>query len=131
MKKTNLKSIALILFAIIMLFTLTACGASKETKENVKNIEISVYDKSGELICEKKIETEDAKLIDALEKTDDLNIVSESSQYGAFITSIKGVAQEDSYFWNYYVNGEYATVGASEYEIKDNDKFEFRLEKFE
>ena len=137
MKKINMKKIGIVLMLVILAIMLTACSgqpkdtSNDETKENVKNIEISVYDKSEELIYEEKIETEEEKLIGALKKIDDLNIVSEPSQYGEFITSIKGVEQGDNYFWNYYVNGEYATVGASEYEVQDNDIFEFRLEKFE
>jgi len=121
-----------------MLLSLTACGTKDNkdnntgtTGENVKSIEISVYDKSGEEIYDKKIETGETKLYDALMKIDDLKIESESSQYGEFITSINGVAQEEDYYWNYYVNGDYASVGVSGYIIKDSDQIKFALEKFE
>jgi len=39
--------------------------------------------------------------------------------------------QEDNYYWNYYINDEYAPVGVSSYKIKENDVYTFKLEKFE
>jgi len=117
-----------------ILFTLTACGTTSNnagtTGENAKNIEVVVYDSTGTKIYDNAAVTDSDKLLDALKGIQNLTIVTEDSQYGAFITSINGIAQDDSHFWNYYVNGEYANVGVSTYEIQNNDKFEFRLEKF-
>ena len=59
-----------------------------------------------------------------------LNVETEDSDYGAYIISIGDLEQGDNYYWNYYVNGEYASVGVSSYEIKNNDVFTFKLEKF-
>lgn len=126
------KIISLILVLMVGTLILVGCSNSKdEVNENLKNIQILVYDKSETLIYDRKIETEETTLLKALEKIDDLKVKTEDSQYGAFITSLKDIKQEDNYYWNYYVNGDYATVGISSYNIKENDKLEFRLEKFE
>ena len=72
-----------------------------------------------------------AYLLDALNSLEDLKVETEDSDYGAYIISISDLEQGDNYYWNYYVNGEYASVGVSSYEIKNNDVFTFKLEKFE
>ena len=126
MKKIT--SILLVLFISIMLV-----GCSNKTDEEITkySIEVSVYDKTNTAIYEEKIETEEKILLDAIKNIKDLKVVTENSEYGAFITSIKGINQEEDYYWNYYINSDYATVGVDSYKIKENDKIEFRLEKFE
>ncbi|MCL2383691.1 MAG: DUF4430 domain-containing protein [Oscillospiraceae bacterium] len=66
-----------------------------------------------------------------LNEIDGLEIESESTPYGAFISAINGEEQGDNYFWLYYVNGDFATVGVENYTVQDNDRIEFRLESFE
>jgi len=43
--------------------------------------------------------------------------------YGVFIAGINGVANNPSTheYWTYSVNGQSATVGADQYELKDGD----------
>ena len=119
----------MLLFISVML---VGCNnTSNETNKNLKSIEISIYDKAEKLIYDEKIETEKKTLLEALKSIEELKIETEDSEYGAFITSIKRIKQEDDYYWNYYVNGEYATAGISSYNVKENDKFKFVLEKFE
>ena len=129
----SIKSIKkLILVMLILLAAVTLVGCSeKKVSNDVFNIGIIVYDKNQNVVYEKEETVNIENLLEALESIDDLKIEKEESQYGAFITSINGIKQEDPYYWNYYVNGDYATVGISSYKINDNDKFEFRLEKFE
>ncbi|MCL2342192.1 MAG: DUF4430 domain-containing protein [Firmicutes bacterium] len=137
MKKTGIISIIAVMM-LGMAVLLSACSAKdgKNTEntavkaENVKNIEVVVYDASGAVIYDNKIATDSDKLLDALKGITDLKIVSEDSQYGAFITSINDIKQDSNHFWNYYINGEYANVGVSAYEVQNNDKIEFRLEEF-
>lgn len=136
MKNSNVKKIVSVL-GIILIITISAIliiinnKTNDEISKNLKNIEILVYDRAEALIYETKAETEEEKLLEALKKIDGLEIESESSEYGEFITSINGQKQEDNYFWNYYINEDYATVGVSQYIIKENDIFKFILEKFE
>jgi hypothetical protein len=131
-KMKNIRKI--ILVALILLGGITIFGCSKQKEDSSEpklNIEIAIYDDNENNVYEKATTTTADTLLKALEEIDDLQIETEESQYGAFIISLQGIEQTDGSFWNYYVNEEYATVGVSSYEIKDNDKFEFRLEKFE
>ncbi|MBQ9827592.1 MAG: DUF4430 domain-containing protein, partial [Lachnospiraceae bacterium] len=105
-----------------------ACGKKEEAGNQ---IQILVYDKENNEIYNETFKTEEKFLGDALAKQEDLEVVTEDSDYGPFITSIKGLAQGDNYYWNYYVNGGYAEVGISQQEIKDGDVYTFKLEKFE
>ena len=111
-----------------MILGLAACGKKEEAGNE---IQILVYDRENSTVYDEKIKTEEKFLGDALAKIDDLEVVTEDSDYGPYIVSIKGLEQGDNYYWNYYVNGEYAQVGVSQQEIKDGDVYTFKLEKFE
>jgi len=126
------KKIFLATLFIFIAFTVSACSnQQEEIKDNLFNIEVKVYDKDENIVYERKTTTTFEILLEALENIDDLILETEDSQFGAFITSINGIIQEGNYFWNYYVNGDYATLGVSSYKINNNDIFEFRLEAFE
>lgn len=57
---------------------------------------------------------------------------TEDSDFGSFVTSIAGVeATDGENFWSFYVNGEFATEGASTYVAKEGDQFEWRLEEIQ
>ena len=51
---------------------------------------------------------------------------------GGFVTSINGISQDEAAnkYWIYYINGEYAPVGASEYIVQDGDEILWKLESF-
>ena len=53
-------------------------------------------------------------------------------EQGGFITSIGGISQDEAAnkYWIYYINGEYAPVGAAEYIIQDGDEILWKLESF-
>lgn len=46
--------------------------------------------------------------------------------YGPYLESINGMGTEqegsDYYYWSFYINGDYSSVGLGSYELKDNDK---------
>ena len=48
--------------------------------------------------------------------------------YGAFITSMCNVANDEinSNYWMFYVNGQEASVGVSNYTVQPNDELEMR-----
>jgi len=125
------KRCLLLLFMAFILFV--GCDKKVEDKksDDKKAVEVIVYDKEKEIVYEKKLETEKSKLSDIIKNIDGLNIESENGQYGEFIVAINNVRQEDGYYWVYYVNDEYATVGVESYSVKNNDKVEFKLESFE
>ena len=132
LKNQKFKVVLMTILVLLTIFSLTGCNKTETISDlPQKNMEVIVYDETGKVVYEKTTTVNANKLLDALEEIEDLIIVSEDSVYGAFITSINDVKQGNNYFWNYYVNGEYATVGVSAYEVQDEDIIEFRLEKFE
>lgn len=46
---------------------------------------------------------------------------------GEFVESIDGVKPDSKHFWAFYVNGVSSNVGASSYNLKNNDKIEWKL----
>lgn len=62
----------------------------------------------------------DASALDALQATD-LDVTIEDGQYGAYVTSVDGLASEGSNGWVYTVNGESAAVSAGDYTLADGD----------
>ena len=123
-----MKRFLALLLAAMMILGLAACG-KKEAAGN--EIQVVVLDKENTTVYDEKVKTEEKFLSDALAKIDGLEVVTEESDYGPYIVSIKGLEQGDNWYWNYYVNGEYAQVGISQQEVKDGDVYTFKLEKFE
>ncbi len=71
-----------------------------------------------------------------LEAANSANLAVKTTYYGEydsiFVDSIGPyVGGDDNRYWQYYVNGEYATVGADKIIIKNGDVIEWRFEKFE
>ena len=96
----------------------------------MKEISIMVYDKDNKEVFNERINTDEQYLSSALEKTENLDIQMQDSEYGKYITSIQGISEGDNYYWSYYINEEYATVGVSNCEIKDGYIYSFKIEEF-
>ena len=125
-------SIILIVAALLSLTGYTQnAPESIPVPSNQLDYQVLVYDRDDSVLYDKQLSTEHEILIDALKEQIDLDVVTVDSQYGEYIVSIKGIEQGDNYYWNYYVNGEYAQVGVSSQKINNNDIYTFRLEKFE
>lgn len=64
-------------------------------------------------------------------KEQEIEVVYEESEYGAYITAIGGYAQsyEDSLYWTFTVNGEMAMEGASYIIPAEGDKVVFTFEE--
>lgn len=135
MNKTIKKVIISITAIILILVTLTIMKNIPRTdlnkEETKKSIIISVFDKNYNNIYKEEIKTSKKYLIDVLEENQKINVVSEDSQYGEYITSIMGIEQGNDYYWSYYIDDEYATTGVSKCEIEENRHYSFKIEKFE
>jgi LPXTG-motif cell wall-anchored protein len=57
-------------------------------------------------------------------------VQTEESQYGKFITGIKGAQAHDSYYWAFYINGISSSVGADSYLVRDGEELTFSLEEW-
>lgn len=64
----------------------------------------------------------------ALELLESTHRVDVSAQ--GFVNAIDGVNPGDHEFWAFYVNGKQAEVGAKEYQTKNGETIEWKLEKF-
>lgn len=51
-------------------------------------------------------------------------------QKDGFVSAINGVSQADGYYWSYYIDNALAEVGAKEYQTKNAETIEWRLEKW-
>lgn len=139
MKKTNkiligtVSAIAIFLVASSIIFINNKNNENTENIENVegKTVTVEVYDKEGNNIYDKTLKTDKKYLIEVLNDEKELEVKTEESEYGAFITSIKGIEQGDNYYWSYYIGEEYAQVGVSSCEVEENKTYNFKIEKFE
>ena len=136
MSKKNRIIIAITIVAIMILGILIYINVSKNnsTKNNInqKNqIVINVFNRENKEIYNNTIETGENYLSDVLETLKDLNIIMEDGQYGKYISSILEIPEGDNYYWNYYINGEYANVGISNCQIEENSVYSFKIEKYE
>lgn len=129
MKKNYLK----VFLLLVMLVIIVGCSKSKTNVVDklANDIKIVVYDKNNKVVYDEEKTTSKKYLLDALKTFDDLKLETETGDYGEYIISINGKKQENNYYWNYYINGEYAPVGVSSYKIKEKDVYTFKLEKFE
>ncbi len=79
--------------------------------------------------------TEDTSLYELMEKLSNEGKISFSGtdygDMGFFIDEINGTKNDDGagLYWIFYVNGNTADVGASDYIIKDGDYIEWKYEK--
>ena len=125
MKKKSI----LTLIVLAMLMVLISCTST--TVESTISIVINDYEKNA--IYSEEIKTDKTKLIDVL-KDLDIDLKYEDGQYGAYITSIKGLEQKEDnkgmYYWSYYVDDAYATTGVSTCDVEDGKKYTFNYEYY-
>lgn len=118
------------LIVLAMLMVLISC--TNTIVESTINIVINDYEKNE--IYNEEIKTDKVKLIDVLNELD-IELKCEDGQYGAYITSIKGLEQKEDekgvYYWSYYVDDAYATTGVSECDVEDGKKYTFNYEYYE
>lgn len=99
--------------------------------EKLQDIVINIYDKDSKIIRTEKLSTKETYLSDVLDKIDYIDIVTENGPYGEYITSIMGISQGEGYFWSYYINDAYASVGISNCKVENGKKYDFKIELFE
>ena len=130
-KKVITISVSILLIAIIIfaIFNVINNNKSSDTIINNSNITISVEDQSGSNLFRKSINTDKEYLIDVLNDINELEVKTVDSEYGAYITSILGIEQSDNYYWAFYIDDNYSTVGVSSYKIKSGETYRFKYEE--
>jgi len=101
--------------------------ASSSVSVSIDQVTISVTANGEKLSTAEVPFQEGDTLLEVME--DNFAIETADSDYGAFITSIEDYAQDDSQnlYWLFDVNGEMATVGASEYILEEDDQIDWYL----
>ena len=97
----------------------TTSGTSSAPAQPVKSSEVTVRvsagGSSGKLTLAKGSTVYDALL--AL----GVSVNAENTEYGVYVTSINGVAEDANHGWTYTVNGSMPNVSASGYRVSDGD----------
>ena len=130
-----MKKVFKLLLSLLIVLSIFGCTKQEDTTiTGQKTIKIAVFDKDNAAMFEKDVTTDKEYLVEVLEdlnKDGSLTVQLEDSQYGKYIDAFNGAKQENNYYWNYYVNDDYASVGISECVLKQGDVYTFKLEKFE
>lgn len=58
-------------------------------------------------------------------------IKTEKVSFGEYIQEISGVGGDTTHYWAFWINGDYAPVGAGNYIVRPGDEIEFELTKLE
>jgi hypothetical protein len=68
--------------------------------------------------------------LDLLDRTQTITV--KEYDFGTLVESINDLNNgQDEMYWIYYLNDQQATVGASEYQLQNNDHIEWRFQTYE
>ncbi len=132
MQKEDYERVAYALFALILIaigayfgILLNNTNTQHETparKNFTFNLIIGYNNHNGTYV----VHVQNESLFYSMNKT--LNLTYKMyGKLGAFIECINGVCQGNGRYWKYYINGNYAQVGASSYYPKINDNITWIL----
>ncbi|MFC7060492.1 DUF4430 domain-containing protein [Halobacillus seohaensis] len=106
-------------------------GVSETEQEKVEevSIEVEISQNKGEEV----ISTEEHSVEEGTMLMEVMEDNYEVEQEEGFINSIEGISPEDGEqkAWLYTINGEDATVGATEYEVEEGDEINFDFQSWE
>lgn len=127
------KILLTLLILTVSLALLAACSGNDGNGENVSEKEVigtvtlsvSGYEDMANLEASEINLTEGMTALDALYTTDFVIVASDG-----FVTSVDGLKNGIEGYpysgWTYTVNGDFASVGASEYILEDGDEVEWK-----
>ena len=137
-----MKKIIALMMALLMVFSLAACGGNGTTTaqgsgsssdvtvmgEGKTSFNFTVPDLEGN---EPKFEIHtDEKTVGAALLGVGL-IAGEDSDFGLYVTTVNGVTldwDKDGKYWAFYVNGEYATTGVDSTDVTAGETYSFVAE---
>lgn len=117
---------AVILIVLLAAFAVIYAVFGPKAAQGSKEYILKVVDDNGET-TEYTGHTDAEYLrgaLEELEKSDDLTIEGEESDYGLFIDTVNGVTADyskDKAYWALYVNGEYGNYGVDSQPLTDGD----------
>lgn len=129
--KKKIVIISIIAIIVVAIVGIIVGNLNNNHQNEEKEITISIFNKENENIYNKRIKTEKTYLIDVLKGLEEINIITEQSEYGDYIISIMNIEQGDNFYWLYYIDDEYATIGVSNCKVENGKTYSFKIEKFE
>lgn len=118
----------IVMFFLLSLAILTGCD-----KNEMKTIEVSVYNNMEQELFSQEIKTDKENLLEVL-KDIDVKLVYKDDVYGAYITSMMNIDEKSEsdgiYYWAYYEDNELALQGVSNCKIKDGSEYKFVYEYY-
>lgn len=130
MQKKVLVCICILVIIIAVSITVLVIQHNSSNGDyNKIRVTISVFDKENSNIFNRTVDTDKEYLIDVLNDINELNLVTQDSEYGAYITSVMGIEQDSNYYWSYYIDDEYATVGVSSCKVEDGKTYNLKYEE--
>jgi len=128
--------IILILICSFLIYSYTKTDNQKIKEPNInqgeKTIEIATLEING-IKYESKILGETSIYDFMYQLKNEGKIDFQEKNYtgmGKFIEEINGIKGDGKNFWIYYVNGQKAEIGVSEYKIKPNDVITWKYESY-
>lgn len=145
MKKV--KSLSAYLLALMLVFTLSACGGSAQTPPQpdsgsaihsgdtlgtgAVSFTVEVIDADKQQITF-TVQTDEQTVGAALQK---LGVVEgEDSQYGLYIKTVNGITADydkDGTYWAFYIDGQYAQTGADMTAVTACSVYRFAIERMQ
>lgn len=119
--------------AAVMLIAYGLSLPKTDNGEKTLTLEIKYADKS---FVYEELTTDKGTVLELLREYDDLlelGLITESSAFGEYITSLKGTAENDGegYYYTYKLDGQYALLGVSEQSLTKEDGSAYSVITFE
>ena len=117
---------AALLVVLVAAFALIYGAFSEKPVEGSKAITIEVINQVGDS-KEYEVKTDAEFLMEAVEETEDLEVLGQEGPYGMMIESVNGetaIYETDGAYWSIMVNGEYGMNGIDTQPIEDGDVFQ-------
>ncbi len=147
MKKT-LNSIFLVLFSLLLSFSVVACGSSDDSEavektdlwENATYTSDTVLGEGEKtLVVEVSVEGRSAKFTIKTDKSTvgeallEHNLIAgDDGQYGMYVKEVNGITADfdvNKSYWAFYIDGEYAMTGVDKTEISDGAAYKLEYTK--
>jgi hypothetical protein len=123
----NKKTIKIFFVLSLVLFLSAGCLGKPRSGESTK-----IYEKAAkQLSITQTVQYEGENGKTALQLLKDKYQVQtkEYSGLGEFVEAIGGIKPDSKHFWAFYINGKLSEVGANQYQTKNGDKIEWKLEE--
>lgn len=130
-----MKKFAVIIILVLGLFFFFQATSFYQNKTRTRETSQSIK----KIVVQQKINTENFKRYEIEEKKTALDLLKQTSavvtkgeKENAYVTEINGRKAGDAKkeFWSFYINDKMSPVGAGSYLLKNEDKIEWKIEKY-